>query len=554
MMEIARNGVFRPEMFTFHDVMMLFLAVMITDVMLLDIFNSLGLPTSTTVSLIFELLGSAVGVSLFIIWQTNGGNLADYINTAKALAMITAILVSVAIAFVTGSLIMYLSRIIFSFNYKKPFKYFGALWGGFALTAITYFAVFKGLKGSSIITPEFMEYLNNNMTQALLITFAGWTIVMAILQHLFRVNILRIIVLAGTMALALAFASNDLVNFIGVFMAGLSSFQIGQSFLSQGGDLNNLYMEGLNAPVIADWRYMLAAGIIMILALWVFEKVANCYRTEVNLARQDAGMERFFFFTRCAFGGAFSAVNINSALKKIIPKKTQIALNNRFIPVERAEDAPSFDLLRASVNLTVAALLISLGTSLKLPLSTTYVTFMVSMGTSLADRAWGRESAVYRINGVLTVIGGWFITAIVAFSVSFIIALILSWGGNIAIFLLLALVAFILLKSSSMHRQRKEKEEMNSTLLSNENEIIKACTSDVRNTMERMLDIYQKNIDGLLNEDRKLLKTISKEADELYNLYKDKRTYEVVRRYNALPSRKWISNRNMCRLSTIPTK
>jgi len=220
MMEIARNGVFRPEMFTFHDVMMLFLAVMITDVMLLDIFNSLGLPTSTTVSLIFELLGSAVGVSLFIIWQNNGGNLADYINTAKALAMITAILVSVAIAFVTGSLIMYLSRIIFSFNYKKPFKYFGALWGGFALTAITYFAVFKGLKGSSIITPEFMEYLNNNMTQALSITFAGWTIVMAILQHLFRVNILRIIVLAGTMALALAFASNDLVNFIGVFMAG----------------------------------------------------------------------------------------------------------------------------------------------------------------------------------------------------------------------------------------------------------------------------------------------------------------------------------------------
>ncbi|HPD43089.1 MAG TPA: inorganic phosphate transporter, partial [Dysgonamonadaceae bacterium] len=293
MMEIARNGVFRPEMFTFHDVMMLFLAVMITDVMLLDIFNSLGLPTSTTVSLIFELLGSAVGVSLFIIWQNNGGNLADYINTAKALAMITAILVSVAIAFVTGSLIMYLSRIIFSFNYKKPFKYFGALWGGFALTAITYFAVFKGLKGSSIITPEFMEYLNNNMTQALLITFAGWTIVMAILQHLFRVNILRIIVLAGTMALALAFASNDLVNFIGVFMAGLSSFQIGQSFLSQGGDLNNLYMEGLNAPVIADWRYMLAAGVIMILALWFSKKSRTVTETEVNLARQDAGMERF---------------------------------------------------------------------------------------------------------------------------------------------------------------------------------------------------------------------------------------------------------------------
>jgi len=527
MMEIARNGVFRPEMFTFHDVMILFLAVMITDVMLLDIFNSLGLPTSTTVSLIFELLGSAVGVSLFIIWQNNGGNLADYINTAKALAMITAILVSVAIAFVTGSLIMYLSRIIFSFNYKKPFKYFGALWGGFALTAITYFAVFKGLKGSSIITPEFMEYLNNNMTQALLITFAGWTIVMAILQHLFRVNILRIIVLAGTMALALAFASNDLVNFIGVFMAGLSSFQIGQSFLSQGGDLNNLYMEGLNAPVIADWRYMLTAGVIMILALWFSKKSRTVTETEVNLARQDAGMERFSS-SPVARSVVRSAVSINSTLKKIIPTGVQKALNERFIPYEREEKNASFDLVRASVNLTISALLISLGTSLKLPLSTTYVTFMVAMGTSLADRAWGRESAVYRINGVLTVIGGWFITAIVAFSVSFIIALILSWGGNIAIFAFLVLLFFILLQSSNFHKRRKEKEQTNATLLNDENEIIKACTSDVRNTMERMLDIYQKNIDGLLNEDRKLLKTISKEADELYNLYKDKRTYEVV--------------------------
>lgn len=527
MMEIARSGVFHPQMFTFHNVMILFLAVMLTDVMLLDIFNSLGLPTSTTVSLIFELLGAAVGVALFIIWQNNGGNLAEYINTAKALAMITAIFVSVAVAFAGGSIIMYFSRVLFSFHYKNPYKYFGAIWGGFALTAITYFAVFKGLKGSSIMTPELVEYLSENMGKALLLTFAGWTVIMALLQYIFRVNILRIIVLAGTMALALAFAGNDLVNFIGVFMAGLSSFEIAQGAVAQGMDINNLYMDGLSAPVVADWRYLLGAGVIMVLALWFSKKSRSVTQTEVNLASQSDGMERF---SSSPFARSLvrASVSMNNSISAIVPKKMRDTINSRFEPVKNAEDAPAFDLVRASVNLTIAALLISLGTSLKLPLSTTYVTFMVAMGTSLADRAWGRESAVYRINGVLTVISGWFITAFVAFTCSFILALFLSWGGTIAIFLMIALTVFILLKSSALHKKRKEKEDTNSTLLTNKNEIVEASTTNVRETIVKMIEIYQKNIEGLTNEDRKLLKQISKDANSLYQSYKDKRMYEVV--------------------------
>ena len=272
MMEIARSGVFHPNMFSFPKIMMLFLAVMITDVILLDIFNTLGLPTSTTVSLVFELLGAAVAVSLYIIWKNNAGNLAEYINSGKALAIISGILISVVVAFVAGSIIMYFTRLIFSFNYRKPFKYFGALWGGFALTAITYFIVFKGLKGSAIVSEDFLHYVTNNMGKALFYAFVGWTLLMALLQHLFKVDILKVIVLMGTMALALAFASNDLVNFIGVFMAGLSSYQIASQVALAGGNIETLYMDKLKEPVVADWRYLLGAGIIMVLALWFSKK------------------------------------------------------------------------------------------------------------------------------------------------------------------------------------------------------------------------------------------------------------------------------------------
>jgi len=519
MMEIARSGVFHPEMFSFPNIMVLFLAVMLTDVILLDVFNSLGLPTSTTVSLVFELLGSAVAVAIFSIWQANAGDLIEYINTGKALAIISGIFVSVAVAFIVGSSVMYITRIIFSFKYRKTFRFFGALWCGFALTAMTYF---------TIVATDFLYLVESNMLRSLLVTFAGWSILMALLQFLFRVNILKIIVLTGTMALALAFASNDLVNFIGVPLAGLDAFKNASATLASGGSIDTLYMDALNGPVKADIRMLLAAGIVMVLALWFSKKAKTVTETEVNLARQGSGLERFSS-TPLSRSIVRWGVDTNRFFNKWTTPSFREKLNSRFIiPEQIEEQGVSFDLIRASVNLTIAALLISLGTSLKLPLSTTYVTFMVAMGTSLADRAWGRESAVYRITGVLTVIGGWFITAIVAFTVAMVVAMFLAWGGKIAIFIALALVGFILFKSSKFHQKRKLAEKANATLIEDESGIVKTSTTEVREVIGKMLDIYHQNVKGLTRESRSLLREIASKADELYLNYKNKRTYEVV--------------------------
>lgn len=529
MMEIARSGVFHPEMYTFKNIMVLFLAVMLTDVILLDVFNSLGLPTSTTVSLVFELLGSAVAIALFSIWQNGGGVLAEYINSGKALAIISGIFISVAIAFAVGSIVMFISRTIFSFDYKKSFRYLGAIWCGFALTALTYFIVFKGLKGSPFVVTEFIEMIESNMLRALLITFAGWTIVMAVLQFLFKINILKIIVLAGTMALALAFASNDLVNFVGVPLAGLDAYNSAKATFAAGGNIDGLYMDALNGPVKANITILLIAGIIMVLALWLSKKAKTVTETEVNLARQGTGLERFSS-TPLSRSLVRWGVDTNKAVKRIVPVSMQEKINARFtIPEEvTIENGASFDLIRASVNLTLSAMLIALGTSLKLPLSTTYVTFMVAMGTSLADRAWGRESAVYRITGVLTVIGGWFITAIVAFTVAALVASILAWGGKIAVFAMIALTIFVLYKSSKFHEKRKSNEAALAQILEDESGIVEASTTEVRESINAMLDIYHKNTKGLKDENRRLLRKISLNANDLYKKYKDKRTYEVV--------------------------
>lgn len=528
MMEIARSGVFHPEMFSFKNIMMLFLAVMLTDVILLDVFNSLGLPTSTTVSLVFELLGAGVAVAIFSIWQNNGGNLVEYINSGKALAIISGIFVSVAIAFAVGSIVMFISRSIFSFNYKRSFKYLGAIWSGFALTAITYFIVFKGLKGSPFMVADFLEMIEENMLKTLLITFAGWTLIMAILQFVFRVNILKIIVFAGTMALALAFASNDLVNFVGVPLAGLDAYKHANEVLSAGGSIETLYMDSLNGAVKADVAIMLAAGLIMVFALWLSKKARSVTETEVNLGRQGAGLERFSS-TPLSRSLVRWAVDTNNAITKVIPQSFLDKLNSRFVmPEEYNTSGASFDLIRASVNLTISAMLIALGTSLKLPLSTTYVTFMVAMGSSLADRAWGRESAVYRITGVLTVIGGWFITALVAFTVAGLVASSLVWVGKIAVFLMVALVGFLLFKSSKLHSKRKSAQAEQGQLLEDESGIVKASTVEVRDTIKSVLSIYHDNIIGLRNEDRSLLRDISARAEELYKKYRTKRTYEVV--------------------------
>lgn len=526
MMEIARSGVFYPEKLTFHAVMILFLAVMITDVVLLDVFNTFGLPTSTTVSLVFELLGAAVAVSLFSIWSNNSGNLGDYINSGKALAIISGIFISIAIAFVVGTAIMYLSRLIFSFNYNKPFLFLGAIWGGIALTAITYFAIFKGLKGSVLISKEFLNLLNHNMGQAILYAFAGWTLFMALLQFVFRVNILKVVVLAGTAALALAFAGNDLVNFIGVFMAGKDSFLIAQDIVASGGSIDTLFMSELNKPVIAQWQWLFGAGVIMVLALWFSKKSRTVTETEVNLARKGEGMERFSSssLSRSIVHGA---MNLGRSIDKATPQHIKDYIDRRFEPIP-VENNASFDLIRASVNLTISALLISLGTSLKLPLSTTYVTFMVAMGTSLADRAWGRESAVYRINGVLTVVAGWLLTALIAFSASLFVGLFLMWGGKIAIFVTLSLVGFMLFKSGKLHTKRKAKQEKKQLHLSTEEQLVTECTNEVKAVMDKTLDIFKLTIEGLKSENRKMMKTVLADTNSLYEKYKDKRMFEVV--------------------------
>ena len=452
--------------------------------------------------------------------------MGEYINSGKALAIIGGIFISIAIAFILGSAIMYISRLIFSFNYRKPFKYLGALWGGIALTAITYFAVFKGLSGSVLVREGMMSYLDENMGTALLYTLVGWTVFMGILQHVFRVNILKTIVLAGTAALAMAFAGNDLVNFIGVFMAGFDSFKIAQGVAASGGNVEAMHMGVLSEPVVAHMGWLLGAGVIMVLALWFSKKSRTVTETEVNLSRKGEGLERFSS-SPLSRSIVRNSLNFSRSINKFTPEPVKNFIDKQFIPVELENNA-SFDLIRASVNLTLSAMLISLGTSLKLPLSTTYVTFMVAMGASLADRAWGRESAVYRINGVLTVVAGWLLTALVAFTAAFLVGLFLMWGGKIAIAAMVILVVFILHKSGRLHTKRKDKELQQQQILSTEAELVTATNKEVHRVMEKTLSICRRTIEGLKNEDRKVSKKAMVEANELYEKFKDKRDYEVV--------------------------
>ena len=405
-------------------------------------------------------------------------------------------------------------------------KYLGALWGGIALTAITYFAVFKGLSGSVLVTESMMSYLDENMGTALLYTIVGWTVFMGILQHVFRVNILKTIVLAGTAALAMAFAGNDLVNFIGVFMAGFDSFKIAQGVAASGGNVEAMHMGVLSEPVVAHMGWLLGAGVIMVLALWFSKKSRTVTETEVNLSRKGEGLERFSS-SPLSRSIVRNSLNFSRSINKFTPEPVKNFIDKQFIPVELENNA-SFDLIRASVNLTLSAMLISLGTSLKLPLSTTYVTFMVAMGASLADRAWGRESAVYRINGVLTVVAGWLLTALVAFTAAFLVGLFLMWGGKIAIAAMVILVVFILHKSGRLHTKRKDKELQQQQILSTEAELVTATNKEVHRVMEKTLSICRRTIEGLKNEDRKVSKKAMVEANELYEKFKDKRDYEVV--------------------------
>ena len=461
MMDIARHGIYQPEHFYFAEIMCILLAVMLTDVVLLDVFNSMGMPTSTTVSLVFELLGGTFALALIKVHNSDTLALGDLINTDKALSVIMAIFVSVAIAFFFGMLVQWIARVIFTFNYTKKMKYSIALFGGIAATSIIYFMLIKGLKDSSFMTPENKHWIQDNTLLLITVFFVFFTLLMQVL-HWLKVNVFKVVVLMGTFALALAFAKQrprqlhrcSPRRFL--LLHRLHRQRIGQP--------DNFLMTSLLGPAKTPWYFLIGAGAIMVYALCTSKKAHAVIKTSVDLSRQDEGEETFGSTPIARTIVRFSMALANG-ISRITPNSTKKWLDTRFRKDEAIiADGAAFDLVRASVNLVLAGLLIALGTSLKLPLSTTYVTFMVAMGTSLADRAWGRDSAVYRITGVLSVIGGWFITAGAAFTFCFFVALVLHYGGNISIIVLIGIAVFILIRSQVMYKKRKAKEQGNETL------------------------------------------------------------------------------------------
>lgn len=521
MMEVARKGIFNPELFAFKEIMIIFLAVMITDVLLLDLFNTAGLPTSTTVSLVFELLGAAFAVSTIKIIQAGAtmATYAEYINTGKVFAIISGILLSIAIGFTVAALIQYLVRMAFTFKYQEKVKYFGALWGGIAFSAMIYFLFVKGAKGSSFLTPEVIQWFKSNTWLILLASLIGSAVIFQILYWLFKINILKIIVMAGTFALAMAFAGNDLVNFIGVPLAGLESFQIFKA--SGSADPGGFMMEMLLNPVKTPTLFLLIAGGVMVLTLFVNKKARSVTSTTINLGRQDEGDESFQSSV-LARGMVNVALQLNKAYTFVMPKVVLRAIETRFEQVhmsKRSKEAPAFDLVRASVILMVSSILITMGTNLKLPLSTTYITFMVAMGASLADKAWGRESAVYRVSGVITVVGGWFFTALIAFTVAGIMAAIINYGGLVAILALIALALFFVYRTHVFH-QKKEKEKKEIEAIDKKEEMIDTksiyenCELRMNTFAGLMAGFYQRGVTGLVNEKRKQLNKLAKEMKD----------------------------------------
>ncbi len=521
MMEVARSGMFDPSLFTFKDVMFLYLGVMFANVILLDLYNSWGLPTSTTVSLVFCLLGSAIAVSTYKIASDPAlsmNSLGEFINTGRAMGIISAILLSVVLSFTCGSIVMYISRLIFSFRYQKPLKRFGALWCGISFTAIVYFALFKGLK-EPLKDSLLIEYMSTHTFNSLLVI---WLLSSAVLWLLQRggINILKTTILAGTFSLALAFAGNDLVNFIGVPVASFESY----GMASATGNME-MMMGGLKANVPANFYLLATAGIIMIVALWTSKKSMSVSQTELSLSSQNEGKEKYgsSLFSRSLVRFAMS---INSGYTRIVPKRMQAAIEKRFEPLpENERSDASYDLIRATVNLTTASILISLATSLKLPLSTTYVCFMVAMGSSLADRAWGRESAVYRITGVMTVVAGWFVTGFGAFLIAYVVGLALVYGGAIAVTVVSLLCGWMLYNSN--FRKKEGADAPAAEPKEQTGEVLEDVLSEVCSTMDRVNKIYDRTLVAVFKENRKVLRDMVKESNEIFYQSRE-RKYEVL--------------------------
>lgn len=526
MMEVARNGVFHCEMFTFNEVMFLFVGIMLSDVILLNTFNALGLPTSTTVSLIFELLGSSVAIALYKISNDPAlsiANLDQFINTGKALAMISGILCSVVLAFITGSVFMYFSRLIFSFRYTESLRRYGSMWCGVSIVGIIYFAIFKGLKNSGLLTPEFNVFVSDNIY---LLLFGLWIVCSAGLYLLQRMNvcILKITILSGTFALALAFAGNDLVNFIGVPLAGFDSYRMA---LDSGNEA--MLMGDLANTTPATIWLLLLAGIIMAVTLFFSRDAMKVATTELSLSAKNNKDERFGSSPISRSLVRF-ALNINRSMRDSLPASWIDRINSRFIPDDSfmAENA-SYDKIRAVVNLTAAAILICIGTSLKLPLSTTYVVFMVAMGSSLADRAWGRDSAVYRISGVLIVISGWFMTAIIGFCLSLLVGLFLIWGKAFALVALILLCGYILTQHYISTPKKNEQDDSLAPINGNndEKEVLVYYSNAICKSMNEISGIYNRMLIALYTENRTALREEKVKSEEMYRKANDAK-YGIV--------------------------
>ena len=528
MMDVARHGIFAPEYFSFQQVMCIYLAVVISDVFLLDLFNSLGLPTSTTVSMVFELLGAAF-VTALISSNTEVGFM-EMLNTDRALTIIISIFLSVAIAFFFGMLVQWIARVIFTFHYKKNLGRKIGLFGGFAITSIIYFMLIKGLKGSTMVSPEVREYINTNTVAILFVAFIFFTVLMQVL-HWCKVNVFKIIVLVGTFSLALAFAGNDLVNFIGVTLAGFESFN---DYTANGaGDAAGYMMSSLNDPTTTPVYYLIGAGAVMVIALWTSKKARKVLQTSINLSSQQNEEGDMFGTSPIARNLVRATTKMVDGISQVTPQSVKDWVNKRFVPLEEREEV-AFDLVRASVNLVLAGLLIALGTSFKLPLSTTYVTFMVGMGSSLSDRAWGRESAVYRVTGVVSVVGGWFITAGAAFIIAGLVSTVMNYGGIPAMFVMIALVIYLLVRSHIQYNKKKEQEKADEDMViilksENPDEVWEKLQSHSAKTLTKTLtfsaETYKRMFDAFAKDELRPLKSsLIKIVEEKAQMKKERRS------------------------------
>jgi len=523
MMEVARKGIFNPEHFVLSEVLIIFFAVMIQNILLLDMFNTFGLPTSTTVSMVFGLFGGTLAMALLKIMDMGQSldSLVQYINTGKVFAIFSAIFISIVFAFIFGLLVQYLSRMLFTFDFEKRIKRYGAVWGGFALTFISYFIIIKGAKGASFITEDTIRWISTHTLEVMAISLATFVIILQLLMTLFKVNVLKIVVLAGTFSIAMAFAANDLVNFIGAPLAGLNAYTIATGFENP----ETTTLEALSEPFKANTWILLTSGIIMVIVLFFSKKSRTVSRTEISLGRQDEGYERFDSYMGSRVIVRMSIIFVNF-IKKIVPKTIQQKVSGRFDiskynpePDENGE-LPSFDFVRAAVNLVVAAALISYGTSLKLPLSTTYVTFIVAMSTALPDKAWGRESAVYRVSGVLTVVGGWFFTGIMATLVAGIIAVICYYAGIYAIVGFMILSAFLIYRSNILHKNREQEQNENEKgflpLQANAEQTYDYLFDNLTKYFKSIANALTTSYSGIYNQDLKLLNKSRKQAKKIY--------------------------------------